>query len=219
MAKTKIRVMGIDAAAVNSGVCIIEASPIKTSPHVSYNLLYEAGLVHGPKNDHRERSKFSDIVKGLSLLHNIDLVVIEDYISRGGVTNTSAYEHGETVGQLKKAFWETGAAMMIVGPTQMRSFLGVPSKLSDSGKQFIVDTCKNEYGFESSMTNQNKRSNASDAFAYCIIGAITFFICNKDAIGDLSTTKSKVLFGDGKKSAGLINSSQYFYNCNWLSID
>ena len=208
--------MGIDAAAVNSGICIIEASPKNSEPHIDYKLIYEAGLVHGPKNDHQERSKFSDIVKGLALLHDINLVVIEDYISRGGITNTSAYEHGETVGQIKKAFWEIGTPMMIVGPTQMRSFIEVPSKLSDSGKKFIVDHCKNTYGFESAMTNQNKRSNASDAFVHSIIGAITYFYCTGENLGELSPSKSKVLIGDNKKSVGLINTATAFYNCKWF---
>ena len=218
MAKPKIIVMALDAAAVNSGVCIIEASPISKPPHVQYNLLYEAGLVHGPKNDHTERSKFADIVKGLALLHKVDFVVIEDYISRGGTTNTSSYEHGETVGQIKKGLWEINMPMVIVGPTQMRSFISVPSRLPDSGKQHIIDTCKNDYGFVSSGTNQNKRSNASDAFIHCIIGAMTYFHFVGSEQGELDKAKSDILLGDGKKMAGIVNSPQAFFNCDWATL-
>ena len=215
MPKKKITVMGIDAAAVNSGVCIIEVSPQKKAPHVKFETLFEAGLTHGPRTDHRQRIQASDVIKGLLLQHGVDFVVLEDYIMNMGPTNTSAYQHGEFGGLVKRALWDTRTPFMLCGPISMRSFLSVPSRLPDSGKQFIVDTAKADYGFESEESSIAKRSNATDAFAHCIIGALVYFHLNGFDIGTLDKPKHEVLFGDGKKMKGLTNTPETFFDCDW----
>lgn len=213
--KKKAIIMGLDTAAVNSGVCIIEAKPLKKDPHVSCEVFFESGFVHGPKNEYSERAKFADIVKGLALSHKVDFVSIEDYAARIGPTNTSAYQHGETVGMVKKALWEANIPLMLVGPTPMRSFMSVPTRLPDSGKQFIMDWAKENYGFESAMTNQNKRSNATDAFIHCLIASMAYFHLSGEDMGEFSKAKADVLFGDGKKMAGITKMPHIFYGCSW----
>src|SRR5688572_13243414 len=140
--RNKVIVMGLDTAAVNSGVCIVEAFALPKEPHIEAKVLFEAGFVHSPLRDHTERAMFSDKVKGLCLLHGVQFVSMEDYAMRFGSTNTSGFQHGETVGMVKKSLWEINMPFMVTPPTSMRSFMSVPSKLKDSGKQFIMDFAK-----------------------------------------------------------------------------
>lgn len=216
MAKKKtVTVMGLDIAAVNSGVCIITATPLNKPPHVEAEAAFEKGFIHGPKNNHEAKALFSDVIKGLCIQYGVDFCVIEDYAMNPGLTDTSGRQQGEAVGMIKKSLWEIKMPFMVVGPTSMRSFVDVPSRLKDKGKGVIIDFAKSEYGFSSTEGSQNRRSNATDAFIHSVIGATTFFHFKDEDLGDFNTQRSNVLFGDEKKMKGLVNSPQFFYGCEW----
>jgi len=216
--KSEIRVLGLDIAAVNSGVCVTKALHRKQGAP-QFEALFECGLVHGPLRDHTERSKAADVIKGLALQHKVTFAVIEDYAMRLGPNNTSAYQAGESAGMVKKALWESSVPFIVVPPTSMRSFLQVPSRLPDSGKQFIIDAAEEKFGFKSEQTNQNKRSNATDAFIHTVIGSYVYYHFEGRDLGELPKEQQEILHGNGKKMAGLVNMPELYFGCDWPVFD
>ncbi|MCW4026117.1 MAG: hypothetical protein NWE76_01370 [Candidatus Bathyarchaeota archaeon] len=220
MAKLQANVLGIDSAAVNSGLCIMQVASPNKGAGLTFSPSFESGIVHGPLNDHAARIKAAALIKGLCVQYEVDFVVVEGYALRVGPNNTSMAQHGETVGLIKKALHDLRMPFMVCPPTSMRSFLSVPRGLKDGGKQLIIEKMEEQYGFKSEMSNQSKRSNATDAAVHAVIGGLIYMSWHGRDIGELEEAKTKVLFtGDGKKMKGLRNMPELYHGCDWAVFD
>ena len=185
-----IKVMGLDLAAVNSGLCVIEVGP-----SLEYEVIYEEALKH-PKDDFENRIQAAQHIRKLAKKYRLDLVVIEDYAYRVARNNTSAYQHGEIGGMVRKVLFEDGYTIFIIPPTTMRSFMEVPPK---SKKTFLMDQAKTKMGFEATGTNQLVRGNITDAFIHAYTGAATKFAEDGSLEeGALDAAQHRVVFGDDK---------------------
>lgn len=208
----KLRIMGLDIAAVNSGLCIIEAEVQPEHPFVKVTPIYEEWL-YAKKDSFPDRMRASSRISTHAIEnYNVDFVVLEDYARRVGKTNTSAYEHAELCGLIKALLFASKVPVIIIPPTTMRSFMAIPSGLPDKGKQFIMDVAKIRYDFESKAPRKNQRSNITDAFIHSVIGSLVIFDKAGKIEGELGAAESKILRGDGKKIVPLGEREEIFFN-------
>lgn len=201
-AVTPIKVMGLDLAAVNSGLCVIEAH----HPEYAFKVLHEEAFRH-PKDDFRNRIAVSNSILGVARTHNPTVVAIEDYARRFGRTNTSGIEHAEVGGMTKKTLHEAGFRIFVIPPTSMRSFMGAPPK---SPKDYLIERAKDRLGYESDASNQTKRSNITDALIHAHIGALLYLAKYGNLVYDLTKAENRILYGD-KKLEGLVDRSNIEY--------
>lgn len=194
--------MGLDLAAVNSGLSVVKAH----YPKYSVSCVYEEALLH-PKNDFRNRIKAADGILNTALAHSPDVIVIEDYARRFGHTNTSGFEHGEIGGMVRKVLHQADFLIYVIPPTTMRSFMDIKPK---SGKDALVQAAETRLGYVSSASNKKDRSNITDAFLHAHIGALTFLLKNHKVTYDFSEPERRILFGD-KQVTGLIDRSTIEY--------
>ncbi len=189
-----LKVMGLDLAAANSGLCLIEAH----CPKYRFKVTHEEALYH-KTDDFRNRVTASNRILELAELHKPDLIVIEDYIRRSFRLNTSAYEHAEMGGMTKKILYEAGFTMYLIPPTTMRSFADAPPK---SDKEYLEELAKNRFGYVSTASSKKKRSDITDAFWHAQIGALTYFAKQDTLKYDLLDCEQRILYGD-KQIIGL----------------
>lgn len=204
--------MGLDIAAVNSGMCIIEARPLSEYPWIEIVDTYEEWH-YADLGSFQDRMRVASRISEFSTDdYNVDLVVLEDYAKRIGKTNTSAYEHAELCSLIKAFTISSGKRMLIIPPTTMRSFMAIPNGLKDKGKQMIIDNVKETYGFESKAPRKNQRSNITDAFVHSVIGALVIYGMNGTLDEEeLDEQAKKLLFGKGAKT-GILERPQLYYN-------
>lgn len=189
--KSRIRVAGLDIAAVNSGLCMIEASPRNGYPPLDFKVLYETPI-------RAEMAWFEARVAAAKLmaekirLHEIDLVVVEGYALRFGATNTSGYQHAELAALTKYFIMELDLPILIVPPTTMRSFVQVKPKQK---KQAIMDYAYETWGFGSKLPRKGDRSNVTDAFVHAYIGACIYFARNGRLTESLKKYEKNVVYG------------------------
>lgn len=204
--------MGLDIAAVNSGMCIIEARCLSEYPWIEIVDTYEEWH-YSDLGSFQDRMRVSSRISEFQTDdYNVDLVVLEDYAKRMGKTNTSAYEHAELCSLIKAFTIASGKPMLIIPPTTMRSFMAIPNGLKDKGKQMIIDNVKEIYGFESKAPRKNQRSNITDAFVHAVIGALVIYGINGILVEEeLDDQAKKLLFGKGK-TTGILDRPQFQYN-------
>lgn len=204
--------MGLDIAAVNSGLSIIEAQTSPEHPFIKVTPLYEEWL-------YVNKESFPDRIRAATRIanhavdnYNVDFVVLEDYARRMGKTNTSGLQQAELCALIKGFLFASKVPVIIIPPTTMRAFLGVPRGLKDNGKQFIMDIARIRYDFESKAPRKNQRSNITDAFIHAVLGSFVVF----DKAGmldvDLGHEETRVLRGDGKKMIALKDRDEIFFN-------
>ena len=184
------KVMGLDLAAANSGLCVIEAH----YPDYSFSVLAEEALNH-PMAEFTNRIDAANYALFIANEHSIDAVAIEDYARRFGNTNTSGYEHAELGGMVKKLFYEADIPMYIIPPTSMRSFMQAPPK---SPKDFLETQALSRLGFASKASTKKKRSDITDAFIHAHIGSLLHIIRNDTLVYSLSDAEQRILYGDNK---------------------
>ena|SRR3990167_2204262 len=189
--------MGLDLAAANSGLCVLEAHCSK----YSFKIIHEQAFKH-PMSDFRNRIKVANEIFGLAKAHNPDIIVIEDYIRRSFATNTSAYEHGEIGGSVKKLLYEANFMLYLIPPTTMRSFVDAHPK---SPKEFLEEQAEHRLGYKSTASNKIKRSNITDALWHAHIGALLYFAKHNTLNYELLDCERRVLFDGDKKMVGLVN--------------
>jgi hypothetical protein len=184
------KIMGLDLAAANSGLCVIEAH----YPNYHFSVVVEEALNH-PMADFRNRIDAANYAMFVAKEQAVDAVAIEDYARRFGNTNTSGYEHAEIGGMVRKLFYEAGIPIYIIPPTSMRSFMEVPPK---SPKDFLEDQALKRLGFASKASTKKKRSDITDAFIHAHIGSLLHIIRNQTLVYDLTTAENRILYGDNK---------------------
>ena len=198
MRKSSIRVAGLDLAAVNSGMAIIEARVREgrnAYPPLDWHLHYEKALkveqlfykrVHAAR-DIREQIR----------LHEVELVVLEDTIKRGGRNNTTGLQQQELLTLVMYHLWEDGLPMLLVNPATMRSFLGVGTA---GDKDALVESVRERYGFASKQPRKGERSNVTDAFAHAYIGACSYYAREGKLTANLKKSEKNVIYGGGGKN-------------------
>lgn len=196
------RVMGLDLAAVNSGLAIIEVH----YPKYTCGVVHEEAL-HHPSGDVINRIHAADYISFLASEHSVDVVIIEDYARRVGANNTSAYEHGELGGMVRKNLHAAKLPFYVIPPTSMRSFMEVPPK---SPKDFLQTQAEQRLGFTSSASNKTKRSNITDAFIHAHIGSLIHILRNDELEYDFTSAEQRMIFGD-KKLVGLKDREGIYY--------
>ena len=189
--------MGLDLAAANSGLCMIESRCPKRGKY-NQQVVLEQAFQH-PMSDFRNRASVANQILILAERYKPDIIVIEDYIRRSFATNTSSYEHGEMGGMVKKLLYEAGFTIYLVPPTTMRSFVNAPPK---SPKEYIEEQADARLGYVSTASNKKKRSDITDAFWHAHIGALTYFAKQGTLKYDLLECEKRILYGD-KKIIGL----------------
>lgn len=177
MSDTKtITVTGLDLAAVNSGMCRIEA---RAAADGSWPPLEVTVIDHQPielkRKDFVGRAELA--METAPLASGSDLVAIEDYVRRVGKTNTTAYECGEFIGAVKHLVHRQGLDMLLVPTTTMRSLLKVPT--GKDGKKFIMRWVAENFGFDPPYGREKQRSDVADAFVHAYIGALYWFLTNR----------------------------------------
>jgi hypothetical protein len=182
--------MGLDLAAANSGVCVIEAQ----FPDYCFNVVLEEAL-HHPKDSFINRSDATDYIMYLIMEHKVDVVSMEDYARRFGHTNTSGFEYGEIGGMVRKALYDAGIPFYVVPPTSMRSFMGVPPK---SPKDFLETQALNRLGYSSIASTKKKRSDITDAFIHAHIGSLIHILRNDTLSYNMTDAEKRIMLGDGK---------------------
>lgn len=198
-----MRVMGLDLAAANSGLSVIEAQ----HPNYSFQVIHEEAL-HHPMADFRNRVEAANYIVFLAGQHEVDLVVLEDYARRFGRTNTSGYEHGEFGGMVRKSLYEAGFAFYVVPPTSMRSFMAVPPK---SPKDYLETRALERLGFESKASTKKKRSDITDSVIHAHIGSLLHILRQGDELDyALEASEERIIFGD-KKLEGLKDRDGIYY--------
>lgn len=188
-----VTVTGLDLAAVNSGMCRIEA---RAAAKGAWPPLEVEVLDHEPielkRKDPMGRLELAERVAGLP--KSSDLVAVEDYVRRVGKTNTTAYECGEFVGPTKAMLNHNGYDVLLVPTTTMRSLLKVPT--GKDGKKFIMRWVAVNFGFEPPYGREKQRSDVADAFVHAYIGALYWFL-REGIIGreDLSEREIRTFYG------------------------
>lgn len=197
MTEKSLVVSGLDLAAVNSGFCKIRATLQKKK--LSVTVLEYASLVPESK-DFFGRLNLAD--KIAKMVEQSDLIALEDYARRVGSTNTTAYECGEFVGQVKCKLYRNKVPIIMIPPTSMRSFVGI--KRNDP-KSVVENWAEKNFGFSPKLGRQKQRSDVSDAFAHCVIASLYYFAKTLQ-IGSntLDTQQQRIIFGD-KKLEGLVD--------------
>lgn len=196
------RVMGLDLAAANSGVCIIEAR----YPLYSFTVVHEEAL-HHPMSSFVNRADAADYIGYLASEHKIDFAAMEDYAMRFGKTNTSGFQYGEVGGMVRKVLYDKGVPFYVTPPTSMRSFMGAPP---GSDKDFLQDQALDRLGYASTASTKKKRSDITDAFIHAHIGALIHILRNNELVYDLTDAEHRILYGD-KKVVGLKDREGTFY--------
>ena len=192
---------GLDLAAVNSGYCRIVAASISSPPGLEVEPLAFDAIVPEEKTFLGRLELAKRVSK---LVEGSDLVVLEDYARRIGRSNTTAYECGEFVGQVKERVIAQGIPLLIVPPTTMRSYVGAAR---NSGKFVMEEWAEEVYGFASGLSTMKKRSDVADAFIHCTIGALYYFAkTGKLEREVVDPRQSRIIYGDGKME-GLIDRS------------
>lgn len=199
--KKQLRVAGLDLAAVNSGLALIETSTQAGYPPVKWTLLKEVATKGGMS--FQPRLEAAKVIVSTIKDFSVDLVALEDYALRMAKNNTSGYQYAEFAGIVKYRLLELGLPILLIPPTTMRSFLEIPK---GSTKAAIMDAVYERYGFTSKMTRKNERSNVCDAFAHAYIGSCSYFAREGHLTGHLKKSEKKVIYGDGKKRLALIES-------------
>lgn len=182
--------MGLDLAAANSGVCIIEAQ----FPDYQYTVLLEEALNH-PTNSFINRSEAADYILHLIKDNDVDVVSIEDYARRFGNTNTSGFEYGEFGGMVRKVLYDARVPFYVVPPTTMRSFMAAPPK---SPKDFLEVQAEKRLGYVSSASSKKKRSDITDAFIHAHIGSLVHILRNGTLNYSMTPAENRIIFGDSK---------------------
>lgn len=185
-----MRVMGLDLAAANSGLCVIEAH----YPDYSFQVIHEEAL-HHPMSSFTNRVDAANYIEYLVTEHDVEVAAIEDYARRFGRTNTSGYEHGEVGGMVRKVLYEMGCPFYIIPPTSMRSFMEVPPK---SPKDFLQDQALARLGFESKASTKKKRSDITDAVIHAHIGSLLHILRAGELNYSLTDAEHRIIYGDNK---------------------
>ena len=194
--------MGIDLAAANSGICIIDAH----YPDYSFDVLVEEAM-HHPMSDFRNRVDASNYILFLAEDNEVDVVAMEDYAMRFGRTNTSGFQYGEIGGMVRKALYEASIPFYITPPTTMRSFMEVPPR---SDKDFLEKQASSRLGYTSKASTKKKRSDITDALIHAHIGSLMHITRNGELNYDLTDAESRILYGD-KKIIGLKDRDGIYY--------
>ena len=215
----EVRVMGLDLAPANSGMCIIEAHPNSGYPAVSPTVLYQEALSLFDNFSDRQRCSYYIYTKALE--YKPDVIVIEGYVPSMGRFNTTAYQHAEFVALTKHRLLSAGFKIIIVPPTTMRSFVKIPPKQKDKGKQHIMSQMESIYGFKADYSRKKERSDVTDAFVHSIIGAHVYFALSGILDGEMVSHEKRIILGDDnqeKKTAivGLINRPEAYIG-DWTS--
>jgi len=197
------KIMGLDLAAANSGLCVIEAH----YPNYSFTVLAEEAM-HHPMDDFRNRVDAANYVLFLAQEHSVDVVAMEDYAMRFGKTNTSGFQYGEVGGMVRKTLYEAGIPFYTTPPTSMRSFMEAPPR---SDKDFLEKQALARLGFVSKASTKKKRSDITDAFIHAHIGALVHIIRNTEDLNySLTDAEHRILYGD-KKIIGLKDRDGIYY--------
>lgn len=196
MRKSSIRVAGLDIAAVNSGMAIIEARVREGQgyPPLDWTLIIEKAI-----KCEQLFYKRVQIAKGIRdeiRKSEVDLVVLEDTIKRGGRNNTTGLQQQELLTLTMYFLWEDGLPMLVVNPSTMRSFLGV-GKAGD--KDALITAVHERYGFSSKQPRKGERSNVSDAFAHAYIGACSYYAREGKLTANLKKSEKNVIYGGTAK--------------------
>jgi len=194
--------MGLDLAAANSGVCIIDSH----YPDYSFTVLLEDSLNH-PMVDFRNRVDAANYILFIAKEHDVDIVAMEDYAMRFGSTNTSGFQYGELAGMVKKVLYEAKIPFYVTPPTSMRSFMQAPPR---SPKDFLETQALSRLGYKSSASTKKKRSDITDAFLHAHIGSLIHISRNNELNYTLTDAESRILYGD-KKIIGLKDRDGNYY--------
>lgn len=199
--KKRVRVGGLDLAAANSGLCILEATTLNRQPPLELTMLNTKAL-RTEMGDYTTRVKVSKDIVDLMVKHRVDFVVIEDYAVVRGPNNTSGIQQAEFVGMVKLRLHEAGIRFMMVNPSQMRSFIGLMQK---DKKQVIIDNAFSRWGISSDAPRKADRSNIIDSCCHAVIGACTYFASHGHLTSNLSDREKRIIYGDDLKMQGLVN--------------
>ena len=194
--------MGLDLAAANSGMCIIEAH----YPTYVFEVVLEEGL-HHPMDDFRNRIDAANYISFMASEHSVDVVAIEDYAMRFGKTNTSGFQYGELGGMVRKTLYELDLPIYLVPPTSMRSFMQVSPK---SPKDYLEKQALYRFDFESKASTKKKRSDITDAFIHAHIGSLLHISKTSKLKYDLTDAEKRILYGD-KQIIGLVDRENIYY--------
>lgn len=197
-----LRVLGLDLAAANSGLCCIDVE----YPKYSYKVLKQEGFRH-PISDFRNRVDVTNTILEIAEELEPNLVVIEDYAMRFGKTNTSGYQHAEVGGMVKKCLHEAGFTIYIIPPTTMRSFMVIPPR---SPKDLLETKAEERLGFVAEASTKKKRSDITDAFIHAHIGSLVWLEKYASLEYDLTKSERRVIYGDDKLE-GLVDRSTIEY--------
>jgi hypothetical protein len=187
---SKMRVMGLDLAAANSGLAVIEAS----YPQYSFSVIHEEALHHSMAS-FVNRADAANYILYLANEHKPHVIVLEDYARRFGRTNTSGYEHGEVGGMVRKALYEGGFPFYIIPPTSMRSYMEVPPR---SHKDYLQERALLRLGYESTASTKKKRQDITDAVIHAHIGSLLHILRDADVEYDFTDAERRIIYGDSK---------------------
>lgn len=199
MRKKSVRVAGLDLAAVNSGLCVIDSATCAGYPPIEWTLQGEHAIKGGMQFPTRVTAaqQVMDIIEKAKP----DLIALEDYALRMAPNNTSGYQYAEFAGIVKYYLYEAGYPILIIPPTTMRSFLGAKN---GGGKEQLINTVYERYGFSSKQPRKGERSNVCDAFAHAYIGSCSYFARDGRLTANLKTQEKVALYGDGKKRLSIV---------------
>ncbi len=198
MRKSSIRVAGLDIAAVNSGMAIIEARVREGQgyPPLDWSLIQEKAIKC--ESLFYKRIFTARDIREMIRQADVDLVVLEDTIKRGGRNNTTGLQQQELLSLTMYFLWEDGLPMLLVNPSTMRSFLGVGTA---GDKDALIAAVQDRYGFSSKQPRKGERSNVSDAFAHAYIGACSYYAREGKLTANLKKSEKNVIYGGSKRLA------------------
>lgn len=205
-----LRVAGLDLAAVNSGLCVIEATTQDGHPPLQYNVLSQQAIKNEPGFVGRVKAA-KDVFEEISK-YSVDMVALEECVPVGGDSNTTGLQQSAFLEIVMYLLYEADIPMMIVPPTTMRSF--IQASTGKQRKKSIMKNAYDRYEFNAKHPRQGERSNITDAFVHSYIGACVLFGRDGKLTGNLLPAEKHVVYGNSKKMIGLLDRNIYIRKDN-----
>lgn len=195
-----IRVAGLDLAASQSAICIIQATTRNAYPPIDYQVLHVEPIRTEMNNPVTHINKSQHIVD-LCLEHRVDFVSLEEAPPMRSFSNTSGQQHSQYIGMTMLRLYENNLPFMTVNNSILRSFVGIMPKQK---KDLIVDLTREAWGFTSKASRKKERSDEVDSFLHAVLAACHHFSWHGHLTSNLTDREKKALYNDTGKIKPLV---------------
>lgn len=213
------RILGLDIAAIQSGAAVVEVRA-EGPGLIEFEVLEERHLktvriAASQPPSWGSMLDVSAILVDLVRKYGVTRVGYEGYAkggfgggkkkkdgSSGKSANTTAYEQAELTGHIKTRLWDLEDLIFLqIPPTTLNSFYG----LQKGDKKATQKMLKERLGWESRQRYWKEREDCSDAVAHAMAAGYVFAVLmGWDPDGKLPASIERLIFGDQKKSGGIV---------------